>query len=74
MLDSKLESSIFSQKSALDKLENSIESQKKEITLILTNKIDNNATNINQLLEENRIFKRENVSLDITLLCLQLMT
>ena len=35
----------------------------KEITLILTNKIDNNATNINQLLEENRIFKRENVSL-----------
>ena len=61
--DNKTENQILTQKGAPDKLEFSIESQRREVTTILTNKIENNATNISQLLGENRLLKRENVTL-----------
>ena len=40
-----------------------IATQNSEVTTALTYKIETNATNINQVLEENRLLKKENESL-----------
>ena len=62
-LERKLESAIEAQKGEFDKLEASIATEKNEMTSSLTSKIEIDATNINQLLEENRILRKENISL-----------
>ena len=59
-LDKKLETAIEAQKDKFTKLEAMILTQTTEVTSALTYKIETNATNINQLLEENRLLKREN--------------
>ena len=61
--DHKLENAMESQKSDFNKLESTLATQQKEITTVLSDKIEVNSTNINQLLEENRLLKHENISL-----------
>ena len=62
-LDWKRETAIEVQKGEFNKLEATISTQNMEVTTALTYKIETNTTNINQLLEENRLLKKENDSL-----------
>ena len=62
-LDNKLENAMENQKSDFNKLESTLVTQQKELTTVLSDKIEVNSTNINQLLEENRLLKHENISL-----------
>ena len=62
-MDKKLEDAIQVQKEEFNRLEDNMKSHKDETTQVLTSKIYVNTTNINQLLEENRLLKRENSEL-----------
>ena len=62
-LDKKVETVIEAKKGEFTKLEATISTQNTEVTSALSYKIETNPTNINQLLEENRLLKRENDSL-----------
>ena len=62
-LDQKLETAIETQKDEFTNLEVTIVTHNSEVSTALTYKIETNATNINQLLEENILLKKENESL-----------
>ena len=62
-VDKKLDRATEAQKGEFNKLEVTIAPQKNKVIATLSDKIETNATNINQLLEENRILKKENDSL-----------
>ena len=53
-MDSKLENAIITQQKDLVDLKDTIMTEKQELTDSLATKVEVNATNINQLLEENR--------------------
>ena len=60
VMDKKLEDALNVQREEFNKLEQNITRQNKDLNQVLTTKIYTNATNINQLLEENILLKKEN--------------
>ena len=62
-MDKKIEDALQTQKEELVRLEECMKTQTEDTTQLLTSKIYNNASNINQLLEENRKLKMENTEL-----------